>query len=212
MRIPSFKLLAGFEAAARHGNLSRAADELHISQSAVSHQVQQLEEHVGMPLFKRVGRGVVLTVAGEVLQRSISRSFEILTSGLNRIATYRDPGLVVLICPGSLLQGWLQPRISILQEEIPELCPILATDESARYIDEVNVDIIISDHPLQQPGLFEQPLLKDEWVIVATSQTAIQLQDIPINEHHHYTDIVCFEKNLTDDATASLFQTDLCKI
>ena len=69
-RIPSLKLLIGFEAAARLGNFSRAADELHLSQSAISHQIQQLEEQLGQPLFRRVGRGVELTVGGEVLQRS----------------------------------------------------------------------------------------------------------------------------------------------
>ncbi|MCW3686418.1 LysR family transcriptional regulator, partial [Burkholderia cenocepacia] len=60
-RVPSLKLLTGFEAAARLGNFSRAADELHLSQSAVSHQIQQLETHLGQPLFRRRGRGVELT-------------------------------------------------------------------------------------------------------------------------------------------------------
>ena len=70
-RIPSLRLLSGFEAAARLGSFSRAAEELYLSQSAISHQIQQLEEQLGQPLFSRVGRGVELTVAGEVLLRSV---------------------------------------------------------------------------------------------------------------------------------------------
>lgn len=60
-RLPSLRLLAGFEAAARIGSFSRAAESLHLSQSAISHQIQQLEAFVGQPLFHRVGRGVELT-------------------------------------------------------------------------------------------------------------------------------------------------------
>ncbi len=67
-RIPSLKLLTGFEAAARLGSFSRAAEELYLSQSAISHQIHELETQIGQPLFHRIGRGVELTVAGEVLR------------------------------------------------------------------------------------------------------------------------------------------------
>lgn len=210
MRIPSLRLLTGFEAAARHGNFSRAADELHLSQSAVSHQIQQLEEQVGMPLFRRVGRGVELTIAGEVLQRSVQRSLETLRSGLGRIATYLDPGLVVLVCPALLLHGWLQPQILHLQDTIPGLCPMLSTDETtARYIDEINVDITIGDRPIQQSGLLELPFLQDEWVIVANAKLFAQLADIPLEQHHLHTGLVCLEESLTNDATADIFRDQL---
>lgn len=179
-RIPSLKLLMGFEAAARHGNFSRAADELHVSQSAISHQVQQLEEEVGQPLFRRVGRGVELTVAGEVLQRSVQRSVDTLRSGLGRIATYLDPGLVVIAGPAEVLHGWLSPRIDDLLARVPSLCPMLSTDESARFVDETDIDIAISDRPLQQTGLSQTPLMKDEWVIVADETLARQFADAPL--------------------------------
>ncbi|MES2105499.1 MAG: LysR family transcriptional regulator [Pseudomonadota bacterium] len=211
MRIPSLKLLTGFEAAARHGNFSRAADELHLSQSAISHQIQQLEEHVGMALFRRVGRGVELTVAGEVLHRCVVRSLDTLRSGLGRIATYLDPGLVVLVCPAPLLHGWLQPQIERLRLLIPDLCPMLSTDETARYIDEINVDITIGDRPIQQPGLLEQPLLKDEWVVVATAGVTAHLSNIPLANHYLHTGMVCLEESLTDDATAGIFRNQLAK-
>ncbi|MBC3935905.1 LysR family transcriptional regulator [Undibacterium rugosum] len=211
MRIPSLKLLTGFEAAARHGNFSRAADELHLSQSAVSHQIQQLEEHVGMALFRRVGRGVELTIAGEVLQRCVLLSLDTLRSGLGRIATYLDPGLVVLVCPAPLLHGWLQPQIDRLQLLIPDLCPMLSTDETARYIDEVNVDITIGDRPIQQLGLMEQPLLQDEWVVVASANMAAKLSNVPLTHHHLHTGMVCLEKSLTDDPTAVIFRNQLSK-
>ncbi|ODP31652.1 LysR family transcriptional regulator [Pandoraea sp. ISTKB] len=208
-RIPSLKLLMGFEAAARHGNFSRAADELHVSQSAISHQVQQLEEEIGQPLFRRVGRGVELTVAGEVLQRSVQRSVDTLRSGLGRIATYLDPGLVVIVGPAQVLHGWLSPRLDDLLARIPSLCPMLSTDESARFIDEMDIDIAISDRPLQQTGLTQTPWLQDEWVIVAEATLADRLTRVPLSAHAQATSLLCLEESFTRDDTASLFRERL---
>ncbi|TDK59656.1 LysR family transcriptional regulator [Sapientia aquatica] len=209
MRIPSLRLLSGFEAAARLGNFSRAADELHLSQSAVSHQILQLEEQVGMPLFRRTGRGVELTVAGEVLQRSVLRSLESLKSGLGRIETYLNPGIVTIVCPAPILHGWLQSRIEQLQLAIPSLCPVLSVDETARYIDEDDVDIMISNRPIQQAGLVEVPFLQDEWVVVANALSAKRLAGIPIEKHHRETTLVCLEESLTNDEIASIFRNQL---
>ncbi|MEO6918646.1 MAG: LysR family transcriptional regulator [Collimonas sp.] len=208
-RIPSLKLLMGFEAAARHGNFSRAADELHVTQSAISHQVQQLEEQIKQPLFRRGGRGVELTVAGEVLLRSVQRTLTIMRSGLGRIATYLDPGLVVLVCPANLLHGWLQPRLSQLEEQFPELCLLLSADETARFVDEIDVDIAISDRPILQAGLLELPLLQDEWVMVGNRELADRLSPLPQDRHHLHADLVCLEESLTGDATARLFLEEL---
>jgi len=204
-RLPSLKLLMGFEAAARHGNFSRAADELHVTQSAISHQVQLLEEQVKQPLFRRAGRGVELTVAGEVLLRSVQRSMTVLRSGLGRIATYLAPGLVVLVCPAPLLHGWLQPRLRALEAQLPELCLLLSVDESARFVDEIDVDIAIGERPILQADLQEIPLLHDEWVMVANGELAARLHGVPQAQQHLHADLVCLEENLTGDATAPLF-------
>ena len=208
-RIPSLKLLIGFEAAARHGHFSRAADELYLSQSAISHQISDLEEQLGQPLFHRVGRGVELTVAGEVLQRSVRQSIAILQNGLSSIATYLDPGLVTLVCPAPLLHGWLQPRLDQLQAALPELCLVLSTDETARFIDEVDVDIAIGERPIQQAGLLERPFLQDEWITLCAAPLARQLEEIPQEQHYLYTGLLCMEETLTNDRTAGLFRGPL---
>ncbi|WP_027468193.1 LysR family transcriptional regulator [Deefgea rivuli] len=208
-RIPSLKLLTGFEAAARLGSFARAADELFLSQSAISHQINELETQIGQPLFHRVGRGVELTVAGEVLQRSVRLSIETLRNGLGSIATYLDPGLVSIVCPAPVLHGWLQPRLNLLLEHIPSLCPVLSTDESARFIDELDVDIAIFERPLQQPGLLEVPLLQDQWLTVARTDVANQLAQYPKAQHHLHTALICLEENLSNINTARFFREDL---
>ncbi|WP_434629171.1 LysR family transcriptional regulator [Chromobacterium sp. CV08] len=209
MRIPSLKLLLGFEAAARHGNFSRAADELCLSQSAISHQVQQLEQQLGQPLFRRVGRGVELTVAGEVLQQSVRRALDNLEGGLGRIAGYMDPGLVVLVCPAAVAHGWLQPRLDVLRRRLPELSLLLSTDESARFVDEVDVDIVIADRPLQQPGVAEDRWLADEWVVAAAPGLARALEAEPPAGHAGLTGLLCLEDGFTDARAGVLLRGHL---
>ena len=148
-------------------------------------------------------------MAGEVLQRSVQRSVDTLRSGLGRIATYLDPGLVTLVAPAPLLRGWLMPRIGALRAAVPGLCPLLSCDESARFVDEIDVDIVISDRPLPQASLQQQPLLTDAWVTVASRGVAEQLAQVPIERHPEYTGVVCSEQDLTSDQTAAVFRGPL---
>lgn len=206
-RLPSLKLLIGFEAAARLSNYSRAADELCISQSAVSHQIAQLERQVGQALFRRKGRGVELTVAGRLLLDSVSRSFEIIRGGLTRIETYLDPHLVTLVCPAYIAQGWLQPRINRLLADHPLLCPIISVDETARYIDEMDVDIALTREPLRQAGVFETPLLSDELIAVCTPVLAREQVPMAQGNRSGGPGLICLESDLTDEAIGRHLRT-----
>lgn len=208
-RLPSLKLLLGFEAAARHGNFSRAADELHLSQSAISHQVLLLEAQVGQPLFRRLGRGVELTLAGELLQRSVQRSVATLRSGLGRIATYLDPGLVTVVAPAPLLQGWLLPQLGALQAAVPGLCPVLSCDETARFVDEIDVDLVITDRPVQQAGLQQAVLCEERWITVAAPAVAARLQGLPLDQHRSQAPLVCLEAAILRDDVAAIFAQHL---
>jgi LysR family glycine cleavage system transcriptional activator len=203
------KLLAGFEAAARLGNFSRAADELSLSQSAISHQIQMLETQLGQPVFRRIGRGVELTVAGKILLSSVQGAINTLRNGMGRIGSYMDEGLVVLVCPAPLLQGWLQPRMARLLAELPGLCPLLSCDETARYVDEIDVDLSISERPLAQAGLVETPLLSDQLVMVAPTALLPLLDGVTVDRHHLRVGLICMENAFTGEATASVFREHL---
>jgi LysR family glycine cleavage system transcriptional activator len=191
-RLPSFKLLIGFEAAARLGNYSRAAEELCVSQSAVSHQIAQLERHVGQALFRRKGRGVELTITGRLLFESVAKSFEVIHGGLDRIATYLDPDLVTIVCPAPIAHGWLQPRLDALTLRFPALQPIVSVDESYRFVDEMDVDIVFSREPLRQGGLREVALLEDALCVVATPELALRW-----NAPESRTGLLCLETDMT---------------
>lgn len=197
--LPSFKFLLGFEAAARLGNYSRAADELCVSQSAISHQISQLEQQLGQPLFRRKGRGVELTVAGRLLLDSVGKSLQQLRGGLARIETYMDDNLVTLVCPAPIAKGWLQPRLEQLLKEHPLLVPIVSVDETARYIDELDVDIAITREPLKQQGVFELPLLSDELVAVAAPALAARLAASEPAQHGQHAGLLGLEGDLTSE-------------
>ena len=209
MRMPSLKLLIGFEAAARLSNYSRAADELSVSQSAVSHQIAQLERHVGQQLFRRKGRGVELTVTGRLLHESVAKSFEVIRGGLGRIETYLDTDLVTLVCPAHIAHGWLQPRMDQLTQEHPALRPIVSIDETARYIDEMDVDIAITREPLRQSGVFEVPFLTDASVVVCAPALANTLSKVSLSEHPAHAGLLCLEGDLTGELSGPFIRAHL---
>src|SRR5215468_10379969 len=85
----SLDLLKGFEAAARHLSFTRAAQELSLTQSAISREIRTLEEQLGQPLFSRVNRGLLLTDAGEGLYRAVGEALKLIDEATDRLAGSR---------------------------------------------------------------------------------------------------------------------------
>ena len=98
--------LRGFEAAARLASFALAANELHLSHSAVSHQIKLLEEELGQPLFRRVGRSVVLTDAGTDFARTVRDILHRLEDGVARLAPYQKPSGVILYTTTAFARGF----------------------------------------------------------------------------------------------------------
>lgn len=109
-RLPLTALRA-FEAAARHRNLLRAADELAVTHGAVSHQIHSLETELKAPLFDRRRRPIELTPAGEQLLAAVHESFERLTRVASAIQNGEIEGEIVLSCVPGLAANWLVPRL-----------------------------------------------------------------------------------------------------
>src|SRR3981189_2931728 len=89
-RLPSLDLLKGFDAAARHLSFTRGAEDLFLTQSALSRQIQTLEEQLGSPLFERRHRALRLTEAGQVLQLATKVALEDLTRAVSTIRRERS--------------------------------------------------------------------------------------------------------------------------
>ncbi|MBZ5754424.1 LysR family transcriptional regulator [Pseudomonas sp. S5(2021)] len=127
--LPPLNALRAFEAAARLGSFSEAARELHVTHGAISRQLKQLEEALGLALFVKEGRGVKLTDAGVRLRDAASEAFERLRSTCIELQRQTSEAPFVLGCPGSLLARWFIPRLDRLNRDLPELRLQLSASE-----------------------------------------------------------------------------------
>ena len=128
--LPPLNALRAFEATARLGSASRAAEELHVTHGAISRHLRALEEALGQPLFARQGRGLALTAAGEQLRDGARDAFEQLRDTWARVARGQADAPFVLGCPGSLLARWMIPRLERLRQDLPSLKLHLSAQEA----------------------------------------------------------------------------------
>ena len=131
--LPSLKALRAFNETARTLSVTRAAERLHVTHSAVSRQLHQLEDQLGIKLFRREGRGLVLTAEGEQLRASTSQAFEQLTQSCALLKRRGSDTPIVLSCSGSFLARWFIPRLHRLQSQYPELKLHLTATEESRW-------------------------------------------------------------------------------
>lgn len=120
MRLPPLKALPVFEAVARTLSFSAAAEELHVTQSAVSHQIRQLEDDLGETLFERGGRRVALTEQGERYLEAVAPALAQIERASEQLRGVAD-SRIRLAVPSSFAVSWLIPRLPHLQRRHPEL-------------------------------------------------------------------------------------------
>lgn len=175
-RLPSLLGLRAFEAAARHLSFTRAAEELHVTQGAVSHQIRALEEELGYPLFRRLPRRVVLTEEGQLLAQSLSAAFEEVDAALASLRRRQRRGWLTVSASPSFAVKWLVPRLDDLRERHPELeVRISATD---RLVDPRRepVELCVRYGEGDYPGLDVAPLVTDMVFPVCSPALAARLK------------------------------------
>lgn len=154
--------LCGFEAAARLGSFALAANELHLSHSAVSHQIRQLESELGQALFRRVGRSVVLTDAGHDFARSVRDILTRLEEGVARLAPYQKPGGVILYTSMAFARGFVMPRMAQFRLDLAGIDLWLDTSERKVDFETDEVDLLITaDDGAAARGAMDVPLVGD---------------------------------------------------
>lgn len=119
--LPPLNALRTFEAAARHLNFSRAADELHVTPSAVSHQIKDLEAFLGHALFIRQGRDMSLSPAGQLLLPGIQTAFLAVGQAVDGLRVLRQTRALAVSVPPSVAMKWLVPRLSGFHDAYPDI-------------------------------------------------------------------------------------------
>lgn len=143
MRLPPLNALRSFEAAARHLSFTRAAAELHVTQAAVSHQIKALEDWLGIKLFRRLNRRLLLTEEGQQYLVSVRAAFDELAAGTQRLLAGDRQGVLTVSVIPSFAARWLVPRLGRFREAHPEIdLRLAATLQNVDFMrDDVDVGI-----------------------------------------------------------------------
>lgn len=148
--LPSLNALRAFDAVASQYSVSGAAELLHVTHGAVSRQIRQLEAQLGIALFERAGRGLVLTNAGRQLAAATRQHFSGLAQACRELSRVDGKAPFVLSCPGSFLARWFIPRMAKLQQALPELqLHLTASDDSSLLRPGVDAVLRFQSPPLQ---------------------------------------------------------------
>lgn len=139
--LPPLNALRAFEAAARHLSFTRAADELRVTQAAVSHQVKALEARLGVKLFRRLPRGLLLTEEGHSLLPDLRDGFDRLAQAVERVARGGHGALTISLLT-TFAVGWLVPRLPQFQAMHPTIDVRLTT--TGRLIDFAVEDVDVA--------------------------------------------------------------------
>ena len=165
---PPLHALQGFVAAARSGNLSRAAESMHLTVSALSHQIRGLEERLGQRLFVRNARGVELTADGQHLYDRVAPHLDAIEHALRPFRARRDDVLTITLMP-SFASSWLVPRLPRFLAAQPQL--EITCSRPSRVVDfarDTGIDAGLRYGPGQWPGL-QAVHLFDDWVTPTAS-------------------------------------------
>lgn len=170
--LPPLPALRAFEATARLGSVTRAAEELNLTHSAISHQLRGLEHLIGVALFERAHKSIHLTPAGREYAYQIRQALEHITHATQRTAhSGRSDVLRIAILP-SFAAHWLIPRLPDWYTQHPEIRIDLDANLSIVDFDQDRADCAIRMGNISRDGTFQAPLLKDWQLMVAGASDA----------------------------------------
>lgn len=160
-RLPPLNSLKVFEAAARHLSFTRAAEELFVTQAAVSHQIKALEEFLGLKLFRRRNRSLLLTEEGQSYFLDIKDIFSAISDATDKVLERGAKGALTISLPPSFAIQWLVPRLADFNEQHPDVdVRIKAVDLDEGSLTE-DVDVAIYYGRGNWPGLRADKLYQE---------------------------------------------------
>ena len=161
-RLPPLNALRAFEAAARHLSFTRAADELSVTQAAVSHQVKALEEHLGVRLFRRLSRGLRLTEEGQTYWPQVRDALDAIAQATERLRASDAGGALTVSVAPSVAAMWLVPRLNRFRDRHPEIDVRIAASDALVDFGRDDVDMAVRYGRGRYPGLHTVRLMTEE--------------------------------------------------
>lgn len=182
-RLPPLNALRAFEAAARHLNFSRAADELSVTPGAVSQQIQNLEDYVGVTLFKRTPKGLLLTDPAQIALPALREAFDRLAEAASMLTAAVDGRRLTVSVAPSFAAKWLVPRLGRFEALHPQVDVWVSAGMELVDFNSGEIDIAIRYGAGRYPGLEVVRLMQETVIAVASpdllaEQPLIELGDL----------------------------------
>ncbi|MDP3796773.1 MAG: LysR substrate-binding domain-containing protein [Polaromonas sp.] len=174
LRAMSLDAIRGFESAARHLSFTAAAEELCITQSAVSKQVKSLEDALGMALFLRGGKGLSLTPEGRQLYEAARASLAQLATAIDRLLAVDRVSVSVTTTP-SFAALWLAPKLAKFQALEPAIDVRVDASEDRLNLEREGMDLAVRLSPQQADAEGPPPLLREQVMLVAAPAIAARI-------------------------------------
>src|ERR1700730_3048659 len=146
--MPQLNALRAFEAAARHLSLTKAAQELHVTAGALSHQIRGLEELLGLSLFERRVRSIALTRAGQQLYPGLRTGFIQIKDAVEALSELGDERVLVISTPPGFTSKWLAPRLYRFSSAYPEIDARVSSSLSNANFTTDGVDVAVRNLPI----------------------------------------------------------------
>ncbi len=167
-KLPPLPALRAFESTARLGSVSAAADELHVTHSAVSQQIKSLEASLGVRLFSRSGRNVILTAAGQELALGANDALCSIARTTSLVRQRANPNRLTITTLPSFAACWLTPRIGRFIEEVPDVEINLISTSKILDFARDGIDVAIRFGHGDYAGQNVSLLMHDEMLVVAS--------------------------------------------
>lgn len=162
MRLPPLNALRAFESAARYLSFSKAAEELFVTPAAVSHQIKSLEEWLGVALFRRLNRAVMLTDEGQSYVVGVREGLEAINTATEKLVKGDESGALTVSTLPSFAVRWLLPRLSRFRDEHPDIDVRLDASDQLTDFNRQDVDLVIRYGSGNYPGLRTVKLLTED--------------------------------------------------
>ena len=166
--LPSTDGLTAFVAAAEHGSFTRAADQLNLSQGAISRQVREIETHLGVRLFERIRQRIVLTDAGRLYLPQVKKALNDLAEAARSVASLSNSTILNLVALPTFAGRWLVPRLSNFQKQNPTITIHITTRQLPIDYAREPFDAAVFHGPPHWPGTISYHLLDEDMVAVAS--------------------------------------------
>ena len=177
-RLPPLTALRAFEAAARHMSFAQAAAELNVTPAALSFQIKSLEEHLGVPVFRRLNRAVELTAEGQALRSGVADAFDLITTAWRSARRQAQYNVLTVTAGPAFTAKVLAPRMFDFVQAHPEVD--LRFSASLRILDfqRDDIDVAIRFGYAKDEGLYSQVLIQD-WIAPMMTPALAKTYDTP---------------------------------